>query len=62
MKRILATKELKVIIDGIEYECLLIPPPGVIDIDYRNCPEKDPRVQSLIAKIRAEYESDDAEE
>lgn len=59
MKQILATKELKVIIDGVEYECLLIPPSEVVDIDYRNCPEKDPRVQALIKKVKEEYGCDD---
>ncbi len=58
MKQILATRELKVIIGGVEYECLLIPPSEVVDIDYRNCPEKDPRVQALIEKVRAEYGRD----
>ncbi len=52
MKQILATKEMKVIINGIEYDCLLIPPASVVDVDYRNCPEDHPKVKRLMEKIR----------
>ncbi len=52
IKRILATKEIEVNIGGIEYLALLIPKDLAVDIDYRNCPEDDPRVQALIEKIR----------
>lgn len=51
-KRILATKELKVSIGGVEYEALLIPTEKIVDVDYRNCPEDDPRVQALMDKVR----------
>ena len=51
-KMILATKELKVTIGGIEYECLLIPTAQLVDVDYRQCPEDHPRVKALIEKIR----------
>lgn len=51
MKQLLATKELKVIIGGKEYDCLLIPTEQVVDVDYRNCPEDDPRVQALMRKV-----------
>lgn len=51
-KQILATKELKVIIGGKEYECLLIPTEVVVDVDYRQCPEDHPRVQRLIEKVK----------
>lgn len=52
IKRILATKEIEVKINGIEYLALLIPKDIVVDVDYRNCPEDDPRVQALIEKIK----------
>lgn len=51
-KQIVATKELKVIIGGIEYDCLLIPSAKVVDVDYRNCPEDHPKVKRLIEKVR----------
>lgn len=51
-KQILATKELKVIIGGVEYDCLLIPSVQLVDIDYRNCPEDHPAVKDLMEKIR----------
>ena len=51
-KVLLANKELKVIIGGIEYECLLIPTEKVVDVDYRQCPEDHPRVKRLIEKVR----------
>lgn len=49
---VLANKELKVNIGGIEYDCLLIPTARVVDVDYRNCPEDHPKVKQLIEKIR----------
>jgi hypothetical protein len=51
-KQILATKELKVIIGGIEYDCLLIPTAQVVDVDYRKCPEDHPKVKRLIEKVK----------
>lgn len=51
-KQILATKELKVIIGGIEYECLLVPNAQIVDIDYRRCPEDHPKVKKLIEQIK----------
>lgn len=51
-KVILASKELKVIIGGIEYDCLLIPHEKVVDVDFRNCPEDHPKVKRLIEKVR----------
>lgn len=51
-KMILATKELKVTIGGIEYECLLIPTAKLVDVDYRQCPEDHPQVRALIEKVR----------
>ena len=51
-EQILATKELKVIIGGIEYDCILIPPPSVVDVDYRQCPEDHPQVQDLMDKVK----------
>ena len=48
----LATKELKVIIGGLEYDCILIPSAKVVDVDYRQCPEDHPRVKSLVEKVR----------
>lgn len=51
-KQILATKELKVIIGGIEYDCLLIPTAQVVDVDYRQCPEDHPKVKRLIEKVK----------
>lgn len=50
--QILATKELKVIIGGIEYDCLLIPSAQVVDVDYRQCPEDHPKVKRLIEKVK----------
>lgn len=52
MKQILATKELKVIIGGIEYECLLVPTAQIVDIDYREHPEDHPKVKKLMEQIR----------
>ena len=49
---ILANKEFKVIIGGVDYDCLLIPSSKVIDIDYRNCPEDHPKVKQLIEKVK----------
>ena len=51
-KQIMATKDLKVIIGGIEYDCLLIPPSQVVDVDYRQCPEDHPKVKQLIEKVK----------
>lgn len=51
-KMIMATKELKVIIGGIEYDCLLIPSTQVVDVDYRQCPEDHPKVKQLIEKVK----------
>ena len=51
-KQIIATKELKVIIGGVEYECLLIPTEQMVDIDYRQCPEDHPKVKRLIEKVK----------
>lgn len=52
VKRLLATKELSVNIGGIIYDALLIPRELLVDVDYRNCPEDDPRVKALIEKVR----------
>ena len=52
-KQILATKELKVIIGGKEYDAILIPSSQVVDVDYRNCPEDHPKVQRLMEQIRS---------
>lgn len=51
-KQIVATKELKVIIGGVEYDCLLIPTAKVVNVDYRQCPEDHPKVKRLIEKVR----------
>ncbi len=51
-KRLLATKDLTVNINGIEYDCLLIPKEILVDVDYHNCPEEHPRVKRLIEKIQ----------
>lgn len=51
-KMILASKELKVIIGGVEYDCLLIPTAQVVDVDYRQCPEDHPKVKQLIEKVK----------
>lgn len=51
-QQILATKELKVIIGGIEYECLLVPSAKVVDVDYRQCPEDHPKVKQLMEKVK----------
>jgi len=51
-KQIVATKELRVVIGGIEYECLLIPTAKVVDVDYRQCPEDHPKVKRLIEKVK----------
>ena len=51
-QQILATKELKVIIGGVEYECLLVPTAQVVDVDYRQCPENHPKVKQLIEKVK----------
>jgi hypothetical protein len=51
-KMILATKELTVTINGMTYDCLLIPRERFVNVDYRDCPEDHPRVRRLIEKIR----------
>lgn len=51
-QQILATKELKVIIGGVEYECLLVPSAKVVDVDYRQCPEDHPKVKQLMEKVK----------
>lgn len=51
-KQIVATKELKVIVGGVEYDCLLIPTAQVVDVDYRQCPEDHPKVKRLIEKVK----------
>lgn len=51
-KVIVADKEIKVTIGGLEYDCLLIPTARVVDVDYRNCPEDHPRVKALIDKVK----------
>lgn len=43
VKKVLATKELVVSIGGVVYDALLIPRERLVDIDYSNCPEDDPR-------------------
>lgn len=52
VKQLLATKDITVNIGGIEYDCLLIPKTRLMDIDYSDIPEEDPRVLDLISKIR----------
>ena len=52
MKHLVATKDLTVNINGIEYDCLLIPKDNLVDVDYHNCPEAHPRVKRLIEKVR----------
>lgn len=54
VKQILATKELVLNIGGIEYDVLLIPRDRLVDVNYKDCPEDDPRVKQLIEKIRKE--------
>ena len=51
-KMILASKDLKVIIGGVEYDCLLVPSAKVVDVDYRNCPEDHPEVKRIIEKVK----------
>ena len=51
-KQILANKEIKVIVGGLEYDCLLIPSARVVDVDYRMCPEDHPKVKDLIEKVK----------
>lgn len=46
VKQILATKELSVNIGGIIYDVLLIPRDICVEVDYRNCPEDDPRFKN----------------
>ena len=51
-KMILANKEIKVSIGGLEYDCLLIPTAKIVDVDYRQCPEDHPKVKQLMEKVR----------
>lgn len=51
-KMIVASKEFRVNIGGLEYDCLLIPTARVVDVDYRQCPEDRPKVKRLIEKVR----------
>lgn len=41
-KKILATRELSVNINGQIYDVLLIPREQFVDVDYSNAPELDP--------------------
>lgn len=52
MKKILATKELSINIGGVIYDVLLIPRDVVVDVDYSQVPEDDPRVKNLMEKIK----------
>lgn len=51
-KMLVATKEIKVTINGVEYECLLVPTEQVIDVDFRQCPENHPKIKRLIEKVK----------
>ena len=51
-KMIVANKEIRINIGGLEYDCLLIPTAKVIDVDYRQCPEDHPKVKRLMEKVR----------
>ena len=52
VKKILATKELTVNINGMIYDVLLIPRDIVVEVDYAQCPEEYPVVQATIAAVR----------
>ncbi len=52
MKRLVATRDIKVNIHGVEYDCLLIPKDKLVDVDYRQAPEEHPLVKEMIDKIR----------
>ena len=41
-KSIKATREITVVIHGVEYDALLIPKNAMIEIDYSQFPEDDP--------------------
>lgn len=42
VRKILATKDIVVNINGVVYDALLIPREKMVDIDYSNHPEDDP--------------------
>lgn len=51
MKRLVATRDIKVSIHGVEYDCLLIPKDRLVDVDYTQAPEEHPAVKALIDKV-----------
>lgn len=42
VRKILATKDIVMIIEGVTYDALLIPREKMVDMDYSNHPEDDP--------------------
>lgn len=42
VRKLLATRELTVNMNGVEYDVLLIPRDKIVDIDYSECPELHP--------------------
>ena len=51
-KTLVSTKEIEVNMNGIEYDCILIPKDIVLDIDYSLVPENHPKIRRLIDKVR----------
>lgn len=51
-KMVVATKDIKVNINGIEYDCLLIPVDNIVDVDFTNAPELHPMVQNAIKAVK----------
>ena len=51
-KMIVATKDIKVNINGIEYDCLLIPVDNIVDVDFTNVPDLHPMVQNATKAVK----------
>lgn len=52
VKQVIATRELSVNVNGIEYELLMIPKDPFMEVDYSLCPEMHPAVRRLIDELR----------
>ncbi|MGI6221580.1 MAG: hypothetical protein ACOYIP_06920 [Coriobacteriales bacterium] len=51
-KTLISTKEITVNMNGVEYDCILIPRDIVVDVDYSLVPENHPKIKRLIDKVR----------
>lgn len=51
-KTLISTKEITVNVNGIEYDCILIPKDILVDVDYSYAPENHPKIRRMIEKVR----------